>query len=465
MINKPSNAKCVLTSASIVAKLVWHILYDSNVMCIGMEDQKRQNEIYKYIFKLSGELVLDILDLAEYVEVGPADPEHAACKAEEFIEVVGVIYALHDQDIDHRVIANIEEVLHCFTDNHGSTDQDIDHRVIANLEEVLHCFAGTRVQQTRGPGRLAFDIPTAVLEHQVLSGIPACQIAAMFGVSTKTIRRKRDLYSAVNDEELDHIITEPHRRHPNTSYKLMHGHLKARGVFSRLQESLCRVDAEGVYMRRLRLCVLRRRQYSVPGPNSLWHIDGNHKPSGGDFLASTVLQRFNTAEQYGLPSRVRSDKGGENADVAEFMIRNRGANRNLHITGRSVHNQIERMWRDVYEHALDIFYQIFTSLEDQGTLNPDNEVHLTNQSPQQLWRRYREQGPMEDPTEVYEDYGIDWNGPHSLHGGTVSVPKIQLARERLDEEVAILPAPGVSVTDTLRSYIETVQVLSRIIAD
>ncbi|KAK6317433.1 hypothetical protein J4Q44_G00128330 [Coregonus suidteri] len=34
------------------------------------------------------------------------------------------------------------------------------------------------------------------------------------------------------------------------------------------------------------------------------------------------------------------------------------------------------MWRDVYEHALDLFYQIFTSLEDQETLNPDNEVHL-----------------------------------------------------------------------------------------
>lgn len=30
-------------------------------------------------------------------------------------------------------------------------------------------------------------------------------------------------------------------------------------------------------MRRLRLQVLRWRQYSVPGPNSLWHIDGNHK--------------------------------------------------------------------------------------------------------------------------------------------------------------------------------------------
>ncbi|KAK0143146.1 hypothetical protein N1851_018730 [Merluccius polli] len=429
--------------------------------------------------ELSRELVRDVLDLAEDVEAGPADPEHVASKAEEFIEVLGVISTL--------------------------SDQDIDYRVTANLEEVVHRFSGTREHQAQHTGTGAFGIlrfTGAVLEHQVLSGLPAGQIAAMFGVSKKTIRRrmkqnglrKTDLYSAVSDEELDSIISEIHRRHPNTGYKLMRGHLNARGVRSQDCKSL----------RRLRLRVLRRRQYSVPGPNSLWHIDGNYElirwrfvvhggvdgfsrlvvylTVAGNNRAHTVLQSFIAAvEQYGLPSRVRSDKGGENADVAEFMIRSRGTDRSSYITGRSVHNQrIERMWRDVYEHALDLFYQIFTSLEDQGTLNPDNEVHLftlhriffpliqqslesfrdawnfhglrteRNQSPQQLWRRYREQGPMEDPTEVPEEYGIDWNGPHSLHGGTVSVPEVQLARELSDEEVAILPAPGVSVTDALR---------------
>lgn len=324
------------------------------------------------------------------------------------------------------------------------------------------------------------------------------------------------------DEELDRIVSEVHRRHPNTGYKLMRGHLNAIGVhvpISRLQESLRRIDAEGVYMRRLRLHVLRRRQYSVPGPNALWHIDGNHKlirwrfvvhggvdgfsrlvvylTVAGNNRANTVLQSFmNAVEQYGLPSRVRSDKGGENADVAEFMIRNRGTDRSSHITGRSVHNQrIERMWRDVYEHALDLFYQIFSSFEHQGTLNPDNEVHLfalhrvfipliqrsldsfreawnfhglrteRNRSPQQLWREYREQGPLEDPIEVNGDYAIDWNGPHRCHRGSVTVPEIQLVRELSDEEVATLPVPGVSLTDVIGSYIETVQVLSRIIED
>ncbi|KAK6296084.1 hypothetical protein J4Q44_G00337970 [Coregonus suidteri] len=60
----------------------------------------------------------------------------------------------------------------------------------------------------------------------------------MFGVSKRTIRRrmqqyslrKTDLYSAVNDEELDRIVSEIHRSHPNTGYKLMRGHLNARGV-------------------------------------------------------------------------------------------------------------------------------------------------------------------------------------------------------------------------------------------
>ena len=57
-------------------------------------------------------------------------------------------------------------------------------------------------------------------------------------------------------------------------------------------------------------------------------------------LTSTVMEHFRAAvDQYGVPSRVLSDLGVENVEIARFMITTRGLNRGSIITGSSTHNQ------------------------------------------------------------------------------------------------------------------------------
>ena len=84
----------------------------------------------------------------------------------------------------------------------------------------------------------------------------------------------------MSNENLDVIVSSIYTEFPNCGIRRMKGFLLARGIriqWERVRASLWRVDPEGILLRSMQLNLVRRRHYSVPGPLSLWHLDGNHK--------------------------------------------------------------------------------------------------------------------------------------------------------------------------------------------
>ena len=262
--------------------------------------------------------------------------------------------------------------------------------------------------RTNSVGRPKIRINIEQVELFRTSGFTWEEISHLLGISRTTLwRRLTELglhfekYTSISDSDLDGYVREIQYNNPNIGMSLLQGYLQSRGVFvqrHRVRQSVLRINPIASLSRWHQ--VVSRRSYSVPGPNSLWHIDGHHSLVRWRFIihgsidgfsrmitylscntnnrSSTVMELFRESiREYGIPSRVRSDKGGENVLVCEFMVSYRGPGRGSHIAGSSVHNQrIERLWRDVYRCVCCTFHEVFYYLESQGLLDPDDDCDL-----------------------------------------------------------------------------------------
>ncbi|KAJ7592501.1 hypothetical protein C8J56DRAFT_1002792 [Mycena floridula] len=195
----------------------------------------------------------------------------------------------------------------------------------------------------------------------------------------------------VNDENQDEVNLDPileESLHPVVPQHLQYPAPRHRVQAHRIQESLLRIDP----VHRIFDCIrIRRRGYTVPGPNALWHHDGQHDC-------------------------------------------------------RSVHNvRIERLWVDVTTQIGDTWHHLFDMLELRYGLNINNQNHiwllqhlfLPTINIQldffaQSWNNHRIQirnGPNRSPLDMFvfdmlalgvrgqalelspeelESYGIDW---------------------------------------------------------
>lgn len=183
---------------------------------------------------------------------------------------------------------------------------------------------------------------------------------------------------------------------------------------------------------------------------------------------------------HGMPSRVRSDHGGENTLVALLMNLLQGQGDTRHITGLSVHNQrIVRLWTDVFTQVVHCFYRLFYSFEDEHILNPEDDIqkmslqlvyrpeiqkrldlfrhgwnnHKTrsasNRTPVQIWMEGVLGNINQDSTAINSIYGDDPYSPENLEAGLArhGVQLAQLQGNPEDfEQAVIVPQPNLNLT-------------------
>ena len=179
--------------------------------------------------------------------------------------------------------------------------------------------------------------------------------------------------------------------------------------------------------------------------------------------STTVLECFQKAVQdYNIPHRIRTDRGGENVKVARFMLRARGIDKRPVLTGSSVHNQrIERLWRDVFTIVTGNYYRLFYLMEREEVLDHLNHEDLfalhhvyiprINQALSIFrngWNCHKLRTTGKSPNQMYassmisqatsadridEFYGVDEDGPVPADVEAVTVEVLPIDVE-LDED-------------------------------
>jgi len=138
-------------------------------------------------------------------------------------------------------------------------------------------------------GRPWKNVDPEVLHEAFQKGrhISTTVLASILGIDRKTLQaRKNEIgidsgFDDISDDDLDNLVREYHQENPVGGRSYIIGRLRAmhslRIQRRRVIDSINRIDRLGQGMRQCVGKKKERRQYKVPRPNALWHIDGHHK--------------------------------------------------------------------------------------------------------------------------------------------------------------------------------------------
>lgn len=144
---------------------------------------------------------------------------------------------------------------------------------------AYHAPTAAPLPHTRG--RPQYLISQDQLEYLNSLGFTWTEISVLLGVSRMTLYRRRrdygmlsDSIHPLSDHELREIMRNMRLQHPNYGETMAMGHIRSLGYRvsrARLRASIHYTDPIQAALRWQGGPVVRR-PYSVPGPNSLWHI-------------------------------------------------------------------------------------------------------------------------------------------------------------------------------------------------
>ncbi len=215
--------------------------------------------------------------------------EDTVHKIENYLNIVSAIIQSFEEDQDddaevrqlaqlfNDLVKDLQEILSRWLDIEVGIDPDSPY-IGLKLEKE---FNGSR-------GRPKYVIKREQLLFLRDLRFTWTRIALMYGIGRRTLYNIRselglagphhDNVTIISDADLREAVEDIKRVMPEAGQNMVRGLLRARNInvsMVRIRECIVEVDPINTALRWA--SPRSRRVYSVPHPNSLWHIDGNHK--------------------------------------------------------------------------------------------------------------------------------------------------------------------------------------------